>query len=117
VTDRLAIPGDDDVALVHAGLGSWSLRLDFHHHHASSALLERDKLEAEPQITPRDVSAFLKPRCDTLNGSRRNYKDETARPEHRHANRLARRLNSKTAFRTSPHAQIKFDPSVDLAAT
>jgi hypothetical protein len=117
VTDRLAIPGDDDVALVHAGLGSWSLRLDFHHHHASSAILDGDKLEAEAQITPRDVSVFLKPRCDTLNGSRRNYEDATARSEHRHANRSARRLNGKTAFRTPPHAQIKFDPSVDLTAT
>jgi predicted metalloprotease len=116
VTDRFAIPRDDDVALVNAGHGSWSLRLDFHHHHASSAILDRDKLEAEAQITTRNVSVFLKPRCDTLNGSRWNYEDATARSEHRHANRPARCVNGKTAFRTLPHAQIKFDPSIDLAA-
>jgi hypothetical protein len=67
------IPGNDDVALVNARLGRWSLRLDFHHHHASSPALDRDELEAEAEIATRDVSVFLKPCGDTLNGSRRNH--------------------------------------------
>jgi hypothetical protein len=50
MTDWLTIPGDDDVALIHARLGSWSSRLDLHHHHTASALLDHDKLEAETKI-------------------------------------------------------------------
>ncbi len=52
MTDRLAIPNDDNVALEHARLGSWSLRLDLHHHHASSTAVDADKLEAETEIAP-----------------------------------------------------------------
>jgi hypothetical protein len=44
MTDRLTVPGDDDVALQHPRLGSWSLRFDLHHHHASSTILDADKL-------------------------------------------------------------------------
>ena len=73
MTDRLSIPGDDDIALVNARLRRWSLRLDLHHHHASPAILDRDELEAEPEIPTRDVSVFLKPRGSALNGSRRNH--------------------------------------------
>ena len=89
-------------------------RLDLHHHDASSAALDRDKLEAKAEITPRDVPVLLKPRRDALDGSRRDDEDASARPEHRHANRPARRVNGKPAFGTLPHAQIKLDPSVDL---
>jgi hypothetical protein len=117
MTNRFAIPGGDDVALVHTRLGSWSLRLDLHHHHASSTALDRDKLEAEAEIASRDVAVFLKPRRDALNRGGRYHEDAPARSENRHANRSARRLNGKTAFRTLPHAQIKFDPSIDRAAT
>jgi hypothetical protein len=117
VTDRLTIPGDDDVALVHARLGCWSLRLDLHYHDTSSAALDRHKLEAEAEIAPRDVPVLLKSRCNALNGSRWDNEDSAARSEHRHAYRPAGRVNGKTPFRTLPHAQIKFDPSIDLAAT
>ena len=60
---------------------------------------------------------LLKSRRDTLNSSRWDNEDTPARSEHCHADRPAARINGKTAFRTLPHAQIKFDPSIDLAAT
>jgi hypothetical protein len=108
MTDRLTVPGDDDVALVHTSLGSWSLRFDVHDHHASSTALDRDQLEADTEITPRDVSIFLKPRRDTLNGGGRDHKDAPARSEHCHTHHPALRTNGKTAFGTLPHAEIKF---------
>src|SRR5260370_35837338 len=111
------MPGDDNVALVHSWLSSGSLRLDVHHHHASFTTLDRDKLEAEAEIAPRDVSVFLKPRRDTLNGDGRDHEDAPARSKHRHPNRPTRRLNGETAFRTLPPCQLKFDPSIDLAPT
>ena len=73
MTDRLAIPGNDDIALVNARLRRRSLGLDLHHHQASSAALDRDELEAQAEIATRDVSVFLKPRGNALNGSRRNH--------------------------------------------
>jgi hypothetical protein len=117
MTDGLTVPSNDDVALVHARLGSWSLRLHVHYHYASSATLNRDKLEAKAEIAPRDVAVLLKSRGDMLNSSRWDNEDTPPRSEHRHADRPARRINSETAFRTLPHAQIKFDPGTDLTAT
>jgi hypothetical protein len=116
MTDGLTVPGNDDIALVHARLGSWSLRLDLHRHYTSSAALDGDKLEAEAEITPRNVPVLLKSCRDTLNSSRRDNEDSAPRSEHRHADRPACRVNGKTAFRIPPHAQIKFDPSIDLAS-
>src|SRR5262249_50893872 len=116
MTDWFTIPGNDDVALVNARLGRWSLRLDFHHHHASSPALDRDELEAKAKRAAGDVSVFLKLRRDTLNGSRGNHYPATARSEPRHVNRPARRINRETALRALPHVQIEFDPSIDLAA-
>jgi hypothetical protein len=115
--DRLTIPGDDDVTLVHSRLGSRSLRLDVHYHYTSSAALDCDKSEAETEITPRDVPVFLKSRCDSLNSSGRNHEDSPAWSEHCHANRLACRVNCETTFRTLSHAQIKFDSRIDLTTT
>src|SRR5262245_63670433 len=106
MTDGLTVPANDDVALVHARLGSRSLRLHVHYHHTSSATLDGDKLEAEAEIAPRDVAVLLKSRPDTLNSSRRDNDDTAARSENRHADRPARRLNGNTSFRTLPHAQI-----------
>ena len=82
------------VTLVHARLGSWSLRLHVHYHYTSSATLNRDKLEAEAEIAPRDVAVLLKPRRDTLNSSRR---------ESRPASRAAARVPS--AAMLLPHHQ------------
>jgi hypothetical protein len=93
------------------------LRLYVHYHYTSSATLDGDKLEAEAEIAPRDVAVLLKSRRDTLNSSRRDNEDTAARSENRHADRPARPINGETAFRTLPHAQIKFDSSVDLTAT
>ena len=115
--DGLTVPGDDDIPLVHARLGSWSFRLDLHHHDTSCATFDHDKLEAKSEITPRDVPVLLKSRCDTLNGSRRDHKDASARPEHCHADYPTDRVNGKPAFRTLPHAQIKLDPSLDLTTS
>jgi hypothetical protein len=117
VSDGLTVPGNNDVALVHASFCSWSLRLQVHYHYTSFATPNRDKLEAEPEIAPRDVPMLLKPCGDTLSSSRRYNEDTPPRSEHRHADRPTRRINSETAFGTLPHAQIKFDPSVDLTAT
>jgi hypothetical protein len=117
MTDGLTVPSNDNVALVHARLGSWSLRLHVHYHYASSATLNRDKLEAKAEIAPRDVAVLLKSRGDTINSSRGDNEDTPSRSEHRHADRPARRINSETAFRTLPHTQIKFDPGIDLTAT
>src|SRR5262249_36138224 len=117
MTDGLTVPADDNVALVHARLGSRSLRLDLHYHDTSSAALDRDKLETEAEIAPRDVAVLLKPRRDTLNSSRRDNEDPAARSEHRHADRPACRVNGKAPFGTLPHTQIKFDPRIDLTAT
>jgi hypothetical protein len=117
MTDGLTVPSNDDVALMHARLGSRSLRLHVHYHYASSATLNRDKLEAKAEIAPRDVAVLLKSRGDTLNSSRWDNEDTPAWSEYRHADRPACRINRKTAFGTPPHAQIKFDPSIDLAAT
>jgi hypothetical protein len=104
MTDGLTVPSNDGVALVYARLGSWSLRLHVHYHYTSSATLNRDKLEAEAKIAPRDVAVLLKPRRDALNSSRRDNKDSPARSEHRHADRPASRINGETAFGTLPHA-------------
>jgi hypothetical protein len=117
MTDGLTVPGDDDIALVHARFGSRSFRLDFHYHYPSSAAFNGDKLEAEAKIAPRNAPVLLKPRCDTLNRSRRDNEDTPARSEHRHADHPACRINGNAAFRTLPHTQIKFDPSIDLTAT
>jgi hypothetical protein len=117
VANRLTIPRDNDVALLHACLGSRPLRIDVHHHHTSSTTLDGDKLKAEAEIAPWDMSVLFKARRDTLNSSGRDHEDAPARPEHRHANRMARRINGKTAFGTPSHTEIKFDPSIDLAAT
>ena len=117
VADRLTIPADNDVALVDACLSSRPLRIVVHHHYASSTTLDGDKLEAEAEVASWDVSVLLKPRRDTLDSSGRNDEDAPAWSEHRHANRSARRINGKTAFGGVPHTQIKFDPSIDLAAT
>jgi hypothetical protein len=117
MTNWLSIPGDDDVALMHARLGPWPFRIDAHHHHASSTSLRRDKLEAETEIAARNMAVFLKPRRDTFNGGGRDHEDAPARSEHRHANRAARSLNGETTFGTPPHAKIKFDPSIDLTAS
>src|SRR5262249_46396726 len=81
------------------------------------AALDGDKLEAKTEVAPRDVAVLLKSCCDTLNSSRRDNEDTPARPEHRHADRPAHRINSETAFRSLPHAQLKFDPGLDLTAT
>jgi hypothetical protein len=116
MTDRLTVPANDDVALVHGRLGAWSLRVDVHYHYTSSATLNRYKLEAEAQIAPRDVPVLLKPRRNTLNSSRWDNKDASAGSENRHADRPAGRIKGNTAFRTPPHAQFKFDPRIDLAA-
>src|SRR6516225_93974 len=116
MSDGLTVPGNDDVALVHARFCSWPLRLQVHYHYTSSAALNRDKLEAEAEIAPRYVAVLLKSRADALNSGRRDNEDTLPRSEHRHAYRPARRINSETAFRTPPHTQIKFDPSVDLTA-
>jgi hypothetical protein len=115
--DGLTIPSNYSVALVHARLGCWSLRLHVHYHYTSSATLNRDKLEAEAEIASRDVAVLLNPCRNALNSSRRDNEDTPARTEHRHADRPAGRINGKTAFSTLPHAQIEFDPSIDLAAT
>jgi hypothetical protein len=117
MTDGLTVPANDDVALVHARLGSWSLRLHVHYHYTSSATLDGDKLEAEAEIASRDLAVLLKSSRDTLNSSRRDNEDTAARSENGHADRPARPINGETAFRTLPHAQIKFDSSVDLTAT
>ena len=117
VADGLIIPGDDDVALVYTRLGAWSLRLDIHYHYTSFAALNCDMLETEAEIATRDVAVFLKSRRDTLNSSRRDNEDTPARSEHCHADCRAACVNSKTAFSTLPHAQIKFDPSIDFTAT
>jgi hypothetical protein len=117
MTDGLTVPRDDDVALMHARLGPWSLGLHIHYHYTSSATLNRDKLEAEAEIAPRNVAVLFKPRRDALNSSRRDNKNTPARSEYRHADRPAVRINGKTAFGTLPHVQIKFDPNIDLAAT
>jgi hypothetical protein len=60
---------------------------------------------------------LLEPRRNTLNSSRWDNEDAPARSENRHADRPAGRINGNTAFRPPRHAQIKFDPSIDLAAT
>jgi len=117
MTDGLTVPANDDVALVHARLGSWSSRLHVHYHYTSSTALDGDKLEAEAEIAPRDVPVLLKPRRDTLNSSRGDNQDSPTRSEHCHPDRPACRVNGETAFRIPPHAQIKFDPSINLTAT
>jgi hypothetical protein len=117
MTDGLTVPSDDNVALVHARLGAWSLRVDVHYHYTSSATLNCNKLEADAEIASRNVPVLLKPRRNTLNSSRWDHEDAPARSENRHADRPAGRINGNTAFRIPPHAQIKFDPSIDLAAT
>jgi hypothetical protein len=109
MTNGPTVPCDDDIALVHACLGSWPLRLDLHHHDTPCAALDRNKLEAEAEIAPRDVPVLLKARCDTLNSGRWNHQHSSARSEHCHADRPTRRVNGKAAFRILPHAQIKFD--------
>ena len=116
MTDGLTVPADDDVALLHPRLGSWPLWLNVHHHYTPSAALDGDKLEAEAEIAPRDVPVLLKPRCDTLNSSRRDNEDSPARSKYCHPDRSARRIKGETTFGTPPHAQIKFDPSIDLTA-
>jgi hypothetical protein len=115
MTDRLTVPADDNIALLHARLGSWSLRFDLHHHDASSTAFDGDKLKAEAKVAPRDMSILLKPRRDALDGSRRNDKDAAARSIHRHAKSPTGCVNGKTTFGTPAHAQIKLDPRVDLA--
>src|SRR5215470_5386479 len=100
MTDGLAVPANDDVALVHARLGSWSLRLHVHYHYTSSATLDGDKLEAEAEVAPRDVTVLFKSRRDTLNSSRRDNEDTAVRSENRHANRPACPINGETAFGT-----------------
>jgi hypothetical protein len=117
MADWLTIPADNDVALMHACLGSRPLRIDVHHHHTSSTTLNGDKLKTEAKIAARDMSILLQPRRDTLNSSGRNYEDAPAWSKHCHAKRSARRINGKTAFGTPSHTDIKFDPSIDLAAT
>jgi hypothetical protein len=117
MADWLTIPADNDVALVNACLSSWAFGIDVHHHHATSTTLDGDKLKAEAEVAPRDVSVLLKPCRDTLDSSGRNNEDALARSKHCHANRMARRINGKTAFGTSSHTDIKFDASIDLATT
>jgi hypothetical protein len=117
MTDGLTVPSDNNVALVHARLCAWSLRVDVHYHYTSSATLNCNKLEADAEIAPRNVSVLLKPRRNTLNSSRWDHEDAPTRSENRHADRPPSRINRNTAFRIPPHAQIKFDPSIDLAAT
>jgi hypothetical protein len=53
--DRLAVPVDDDVALVDARRGSWSSRVDIHHHGARSPALGGHEPEAEAEIAARDA--------------------------------------------------------------
>src|SRR5262249_59280093 len=43
MTERFTVPANNDVALVHACLGAWSLRLHVHYHYTSSAALNGDK--------------------------------------------------------------------------
>jgi hypothetical protein len=117
MADRFTIPAHNDVALVHACLGSWPSRLDVHHHHASSTTLDRDKLKTEAEIAARNMSILLQPRCNTLNSRGRNDENAPARSENRHANRPACRIDGKTTFGALPHTQIKFDPRIDLAPT
>src|SRR5262245_52215606 len=114
--DRLAVPVDDDVALVDARRGSWSPWVDIHHHGARSAALDGHEPEAEAEIAARDAPVALQPRRDTHNGSGRYDKHAPARSEYRHADRPAGCLEGETAFGTPPQAQIKLDASVYLAA-
>jgi hypothetical protein len=53
----------------------------------------------------------------SASGSRRYDEHAPAGAEYRHANRPAGCLEDETAFRAPPQAQIKLDPSVDVAAT
>jgi len=54
--DRLAVPVDDDVALVDVRLGSWSSRVDVHHHRARSAALDGHEPEAEAETSARALA-------------------------------------------------------------
>jgi hypothetical protein len=93
------------------------LRLHIHYHQTSSTALSGDQLEAEAEMASQDATVLLKACRDTLNSSRRDDEDTPARSEYRHADRPAGRINGNTAFRAPSHAQIEFDPSIDLAAT
>src|SRR6516165_8584009 len=110
MTDGLTVPANDDVALMHARLGSWSLKLHVHYHYTSSATLDGDKLEAEAEIAPRDVAVLLKSRRDTLNSSRRDNEDTAARSENRHADCPSRPINGETALHSAACAdQVRFE--------
>ena len=93
----------------------WSLRVDVHHHGARSAALKCHEPEAEAEIAARDAPVALKPRRDARNGRRWDDEHAPAGPEYRHADGPADWVDGETAFGTPPQAQIKLDPSVDLA--
>ena len=58
---------------------AWSLRFDLHHHHASSTILDADKLEAEAEIAPRDVSQESSERVELLVATAAIFKRERER--------------------------------------
>ena len=75
------------------------------------------ELEAEAEIAARDAPVALKLRRDPFDRGRWNDEHTPTRPENRHADRPASRIERETAFGAPPQAQIKLDPGVDLAAT
>src|SRR6478609_9156764 len=116
--DRLAVPADDDVPLVEARRGTRALRVDTHHHGARFvAAFDGNRLEAEAEIAARDAPVALKLRRDAFDRGRWDDEHTTTRPENRHADRLASRVEREAAFGAPPQTQIKLDPGLDLPAT
>src|SRR5712691_6071454 len=105
--DRLAVPGDNDVPLVDACRSARTLWVDAHHHGARFvAALDRDRLEAEPEIAARDAPVALELRRDAFDRGRWDDEHAPTRPKNRHADRPAGRIEREAAFGVSPQTQI-----------
>src|SRR5439155_18918339 len=81
MADGRAIPGDDDIALLHAGKRARTPAVDAHDHRALLlAAFHGDRLQAEAKIAPRDAAVGLEPGRDPLDGRGRDDQHAPAWP-------------------------------------
>ena len=82
----------------------------------SAIAVELSRLEAEADVPVCDPAMGLQFAGDAFDGRRRNDQSRSSRPEHRHAECVARDVEREAAFAGATQRKIKLDPLVDLAA-
>ncbi len=122
-TRRCSVHGQDDVAGQNARLRCGAI-LDDRHHHQAARLVgglaqrigHRNGLQGNAEPAARDAAVLEQLRHHALDGCGRNDKDLAARPEGRHAKRVARGVEHRAALLAAGKPDIEHDVPVDAAA-